>query len=466
MRCDDFVQSASGKYDRSMMLRAVDSRHALSAPRERVWAYLNSPGSGERLRPAWVEGRGGPDQRITGWSPSGSGTGPSKPLKLKSQDSDRSRLVFESEGQLAGRWTLEMELAEIEGGTCLDTGLEFEAPPGWNRWLCSGSLSRGIRRWLNYRESVLEADLSRPLPKKTLHVALTGSNGLVGRALGAYLETCGHRVTRLERGSGPKNWNLEQGLVDPQLHAGVDAIVHLAGENITAQRWSPEQRTRLRDSRVRATGRLCQSVLRMNPPPQTFISASGIGFYGDTGDKIIDETAPPGTGFLGELARDWEAAADSVRQAGVRTVHARIGMVVSPAGGALAKMLPVFRLGLGGPLGNGRQGVSWIGLDDLVHAFHHLLLEESVHGPVNLCVPQACSNKEWTSVLGRVLHRPAFLPAPALALRLVLGEMADALLLSGQYIRPGVLLNSGYTFRWPRLEDYLRFCLGQPERPV
>jgi uncharacterized protein (TIGR01777 family) len=243
---------------------------------------------------------------------------------------------------------------------------------------------------------------------------------------------------------------------------GLHAVIHLAGENIAAGRWTEERKRRILDSRVLGTRLLAETMASLKRPPTTFISASAIGFYGDRGEEHLDEESPPGKGFLPEVCRAWEQAADPAERAGLRVVRLRIGVVLAAAGGALPRMLLPFRLCLGGPVGRGSHFMSWIALDDLLGAIHFLLHQEGLGGPINAVAPAPVRNAEMARTLGRVLGRPAFLPVPPFALRLAFGEMADELLLAGNRIEPARLLNGGFEFLYPDLEDALRFELGLP----
>jgi len=254
-------------------------------------------------------------------------------------------------------------------------------------------------------------------------------------------------------------WDPERGEIDAAALEGLDAVVHLAGENIASGRWTAEKRRRIRESRVAGTKLLVRALAGLDRPPAVLVCASAVGFYGDCGARIVDETAPCGAGFLAGLCRDWEEAASAASEAGIRVVRLRIGLVLSAAGGALKKMLPLFRLGLGGRIGHGRQSMSWIALDDLVSLILHCIDEESLAGPVNAVAPGAVTNREFTAALARVLRRPALLPAPAFLLRLALGGMAEELLLSSTRAVPAKALASGFTFRHPAVEEALRAVL-------
>jgi uncharacterized protein (TIGR01777 family) len=294
-----------------------------------------------------------------------------------------------------------------------------------------------------------------------MHIAVTGASGLVGTALVPMLTMGGDQVTRLVRrqaGAGEAPWD-PAGTFDATPLAGIDAVVHLAGENIAAARWSTKVKGRIRTSRVQGTHVLCKALAQMPTPPKMLIAASAIGFYGDRGDETLTEASAVGTGFLAEVVRDWEAAAQPARDAGIRVVNLRIGVILSPKGGALAKMLLPFKLGAGGRVGSGQQYWSWISIDDVAGTIQHALKADSLSGPVNAVAPNPVTNAEFTKTLGRVLNRPTIVPMPAFAARLALGEMADELLLSSTRVMPDMLNRSGYDFRQPTLEPALRHLL-------
>ncbi|OLD24882.1 MAG: TIGR01777 family protein [Candidatus Rokubacteria bacterium 13_1_40CM_2_70_45] len=303
-------------------------------------------------------------------------------------------------------------------------------------------------------------------------VAVTGASGLVGSALVTGLTSAGHRVVRVVRGAGAASvagqrlarWDPESGALEPSALAGADAVVHLAGESVAGGRWTEAKKRRIRSSRVDVTRRLAEALLRLERPPRLLVSASAVGYYGDRGSEILREDSAPGPGFLAEVCREWEAATDPAARAGIRVVRLRIGMVLSRRGGALGAMLTPFRLGAGGPVGSGVQWVSWIAIDDLVGAILHALATESLAGPVNAVAPEPVTNRELARTLGRVLRRPALLPLPAVAARLLFGQMADELLLASARVEPARLRATGFTFRHARLEDALRHELGRPHR--
>jgi uncharacterized protein (TIGR01777 family) len=249
--------------------------------------------------------------------------------------------------------------------------------------------------------------------------------------------------------------------VDPTHLEGLDAVVHLAGENIADGRWTDEKKRRIRESRVQGTRALCEALAQLENKPKVLVCASAIGYYGDRGETLVDENSSAGGGFLSDVCQEWEQATEPARKAGIRVVNLRIGVVLSPKGGALAKMLLPFQMGAGGNLGSGKQYMSFVALDDVVGAIYHALTTESLSGPVNAVAPNPVRNSEFTKALGKVLHRPTIAPVPAFGARLLFGEMADALLLSSTRVAPTRLLESGYKFQCPDIDSALRHVLGQ-----
>lgn len=297
-----------------------------------------------------------------------------------------------------------------------------------------------------------------------MRILLTGSHGLVGAALRARLAAQGHEVRALirgtSRGAGELRWDPDTGSIEAGALEGFDWVIHLAGENLASRRWTAAQKARIRDSRVLGTRLLSQTLSALARPPRVLISASATGYYGDRGAETLTESSRAGTGFLSEVCQEWEEATSPAAACGIRVVRARFGVILSAAGGALTKMLPLFRWGLGGKLGDGRQFWSWVHLDDVAAAVLHSLETESLAGPVNVVSPQPVTNAEFTRALGAALKRPAVLPAPAFALRIGLGEMADAALLSSARVIPEKLENSGFVFRYPELRAALRPLVG------
>lgn len=297
-----------------------------------------------------------------------------------------------------------------------------------------------------------------------MNILISGSTGMIGSALIEVLQALNHRLTRLVRSPLPGReptvqWNPATATLNAGEIESFDAVVHLAGESIASRRWTAAQKARILDSRVQGTKFLSSILAKLSRPPKVLVCASAIGYYGHRGDTILREDSGAGTGFLAEVCEAWEQAAEAARQNGIRVVHLRLGIVLSPRGGALAQMLLPFKLGVGGNMGDGRQYWSWVALDDVIGAFHHALMTESLHGAVNVVAPTAVTNKEFTKTLGKVLSRPTIFPLPAFAARLALGEMADPLLFYSARIAPARLLATGYKFHHPELEVALRDLL-------
>ncbi|MFF1644014.1 TIGR01777 family oxidoreductase [Streptomyces sp. NPDC058240] len=293
-------------------------------------------------------------------------------------------------------------------------------------------------------------------------IAVTGASGLIGAALVRSLRADGHEVVRLvrhpARAGDEVEWDPGRGYVDVAGLVGCDAVVHLAGAGVGDHRWTAAYKREIRDSRVLGTAAIAEAVASLDVPPKVLLSGSAIGYYGDTGDRAVDESAPAGEGFLPSVCVEWEAATAAAQEAGVRTVHARTGLVVGREGGAWGRLFPLFRAGLGGRLGNGRQYWSFIALHDEVAALRHILDTESLSGPVNLTGPDPVTNSEVTAAMGRVLHRPTLFTAPAPALRIALGDFAEDVLAS-QRVLPGRLLDSGFVFAFPGIDGAIRAAL-------
>jgi uncharacterized protein (TIGR01777 family) len=291
-------------------------------------------------------------------------------------------------------------------------------------------------------------------------VAVTGGTGFLGAALVRFLRDGGHEVRTIGRGpSSDMRWDPARGAIDAESIEGSDVIFHLAGANI-AQRWTPEHKRAIRESRVRGTRLIAESCAAMERRPDVLVCASAIGYYGSRGDEWLDESSGNGGDFLAGVVRDWEAAAEPARAAGIRVVHLRTGLVLHPAGGALGKMLFPFRAGIGGRIGSGRQWMSWVSREDAIGAMHYAMHMHSLRGPVNVVAPEPVTNATFTSTLGRVLRRPAVMPVPAFALRVAFGEMAEGTVLASQRVRSRALTASGFEFMHQSLASALRFELG------
>lgn len=302
-----------------------------------------------------------------------------------------------------------------------------------------------------------------------MNVLVSGSTGLVGTAVVASLTAEGHGVTRLVRTQGAPGtaaiaWDpVAKRLPAPALE-GLDAVVHLAGENIAKGRWNAAKKGKIRDSRVQGTRVLCEALAQLVEPPKVLVSASAIGYYGSRGDRVMREESRPGTDFLAEVCQAWEAATKPAAERGIRVVHLRIGVVMAREGGALHKMVTPLKWGAGGIIGSGQQYVSWVALDDVAGIVQHALATEALEGPVNAVAPNPVTNHELTKTLGRVLKRPTLFPMPKPMVQAMFGEMGDALLLSSTRVASTRLEGSGYTFRHPDLEGALRYILGRPAK--
>ena len=363
-----------------------------------------------------------------------------------------------------------------DGKTILEDRLEYSLPGGrCGDWLARQSVEKKIERMFAFRHAVTRADLqshARYRDRQPLAVGITGADGLVGSALTAFLTTGGHSVTAICRSqretAAPEKiiWNpgFDQEL--DQASRRWDAVIHLGGENVARRRWTAKQKREIWISRVDRTRSFCESLASLPNPPSVLLAASAIGFYADSSvTEISSEDAPQGEGFLAELAAAWEEACRPAIAAGIRVVHLRFGVVLSPRGGALRAMLPVFRSGLGGRIGTGNQFWSWISLDDAVGAMHHALMESDIRGPLNVVSPQPVTNAQFTDELARALHRWAPIPLPAGVAKICLGEMADSFLCSSIRSTPEKLCDTGYPFRDVTLDHALRHMFGLARAP-
>lgn len=297
-----------------------------------------------------------------------------------------------------------------------------------------------------------------------MKVLVTGATGLVGSELGPFLTRHGHEVYRLTR-STPREardiaWNPSTNEIPKARIDGSDVVIHLAGENIAGRRWNAKFKQELRDSRIDSTRFLCETLAKLEQKPKTLLCASAVGYYGDRGTDWLNETSAAGHGFLPDLCRDWEDACQPARDAGIRVVQMRFGIILSAKGGPLTKMLTPFRMGAGGIIGSGNQYWSWVSIDDVVGAIIFCINQPNLSGPVNVTAPCPVTNHDFTKTLGAVLHRPTIIPMPALAARYAFGEMADALLLASARVMPNRLSESGYRFQFPTLEPALKHLLA------
>ena len=450
-------------------------RSFMPVPAHELFAYHARPGAFERLTPPW--------QRL-------------RVLEQSGGMKDGGRLVFEAAlGPLRKRWVAEMG-GYVEGRQFVDRQVsgpfaswehthgflpgvddgaselldhvEYSLPAGrFTDSVGAGPARKQLERLFRFRHARTRADLERHAvwaDRPRLRVAISGASGLIGSSLAVYLTTAGHEVVKLVRrpaaGPGEVSWDPAAGRLDPVDLAGVDAIVNLAGVSI-ASLWTGGRREAILSSRVQATGALVAALQRMETPPKVLVSASAVGAYGSRGGEALTELAELGDGYLADVCRAWEAAAASAAAAGVRVVTPRFGIVLSGASGALAKMLPAFKVGLGTRLGDGNQWWSWVDLDDLLAAIEWAVHDDELNGVVNVTAPEPVTNLEFTKTLGRVLHRPAALAAPRLAVAKGLGGMGEEMFLASQRAVPMRLREGGFTFEFPRLEPALRYELGR-----
>lgn len=459
-----------------MSVKTFCKKTTLSVNNDEAFAWHERPGAFERLLPPWesvsVLDRGngiGDGSRVELVNRLG-------PFRLKwlveHKDYQRGRLFRDRQikGPFRSWEHSHCFHPESECSSVLEDRIQYEVPCGTIGQLFGGHLvSSKLDKMFEFRHRMTAHDLaahSRFAAQGSKRIVVTGSTGLIGSALVPMLTTGGHQVTRLKRArndSQPEDllWDPTEDRFNGSRIDGVEAVVHLAGKNLTAKRWNDSFKARVRDSRVHGTRTLCEGLARMSNPPRTLVCASAIGYYGDRGDDPVDEQSDRGEGFLAEIADQWERATEPAKEAGIRVVHLRIGMVLSPRGGALAAMLPLFRYCVGGRLGSGHQYWSWISIDDVVGAVHHALLNESISGPLNAVAPFPVTNAEFTKTMNTILRRPNPLRVPKWILRTVMGEMADDLLLTSTRVVPKRLLETDYSYREPTLESALKHLLGR-----
>ena len=375
----------------------------------------------------------------------------------------------QTEGPFA-RWVHTHRFESLGGKRCtVEDYVNWELPMGVaGKLLGNSTVEHELERLFTFRHHRIANELAR-IDRygglKSLRIGVTGSSGLIGRALCHTLTTGNHEVVRVVRKRGPIGsdvfWDPTEEKIDADGLEGLDAVVHLAGESLLGFRWTDSKKKRITESRVRGTEFLARTLAALRHPPRVLVSASAVGFYGDRGTEILTERSKAGKGFLADLCQAWEAASRPASRMGIRVVNLRTGLVLTPLGGALGTMLLPFRAGVGGRLGSGRQYMSWIDHDDLLTLIHHVIRTDSISGAVNATSPYAVPNSTFTDTLGRVLHRPTLLPIPHLAVRALLGEMGRETLLSSTRTQPGVALETGFEFRYPGLEDSLLYQLGR-----
>ncbi len=445
---------------------------------EEVFAWHERPGALERLTPPWADMT--VEEREGGIADGGRVVlrirlGPTSVKWVLRHHGFEPGRVFQDqqvEGPF-GRWNhAHRFLPRDGGGTIVEDEIDLDPPLGSAGAVLAPSVIRSeLGRLFAFRHRRLAHDLARHAADRNaprLTVAITGASGMIGSNLAAFLTTGGHRVLRLVRrreatAEDAIFWDPRSGEIDAEALREADAVVHLAGESIASGRWTNARKKAILESRTKGTELVARTLADLKDGPRVLVSMSAVHYYGTRGDERLDETSATGRGFLAEVTRAWEAATRPAERVGIRVVHLRGGVVLSPAGGALGRMLLPFKVGVGGRLGTGRQYLSWIDPDDLVALVLHVIRHREISGPVNATAPNPVTNDTFTSVLGRVLGRPTILPVPALALKAMFGELAGEVLLRGQRVLPRKAEASGFEFLLEGVEDSLRFQLGRPE---
>jgi hypothetical protein len=450
-------------------MQTFTQRTEMPVPRDELFAWHERPGAFERLNPPFdpveVEERTG-GLEVGARTVIRAKVGPVAQRWIAEHTAYEKGSLFRDEMRSGPFKTWIHTHRFLDGGSTgtsvLEDDIHYELPMGALGSLVGGGFARGkLERAFAYRHALTKADLDRHAQfagTKRLTIAVTGASGLLASSLMPFLTTGGHTVRPVKRKGAE---------LDPSALEGADAVIHLAGAGVADERWSAERKRLLVDSRVAYTRQLVAAMKACRVPPRALISGSAVGVYGDRGDAVLDESSAPGEradvgpGFLAGLCLDWEAEAKAAEGFGCRVVLMRIGVVMTARGGALAKLLPPFKAGAGGPTGPGTQWMSWISSEDLVGAFHHALMTDTLSGVVNATAPNPVTAKDFAKTLGHVLSRPAITPVPSLALKAMFGEMAEATILSGSRVQPAALDRSGFTFLHPTLESALRFTLGR-----
>ena len=457
-----------------MALTNYSRRIEIPVPAAEVFAWHTRRGAFERLIPPWEP------VEIVEWS-GGIRDGARAVLRVKGPGPISVRWVAEHRDYLDGRqfrdvqtvgpfkhWVHTHRVEPTGDSSCtLEDAVEYSLPLGRLGGLFKGNIRARLDRLFEFRQAVTRADnieLHRYVDRPRQRILISGATGLVGKQLSSFLQAGGHDVWSLVRSkSGGANtvpWDPASGKLEASQLEGFDAVIHLAGESIASGRWTTAKKSRILRSRIDSTRLIADRLSKLTRPPRTWLIASAIGFYGNAGSTLLTEHSASGAGFLADVCRQWESAADAATGRGIRIANLRFGVILTPAGGALKQMLPPFKMGVGGRLGSGTQYMSWIALDDVIGAIHHTLMHDELVGPVNIVAPESVTNLEFTAAMGQVLHRPTIFPVPAKGAQLALGEMADELLLASQRVQPERLQETGYDFRYPQLPGALRHLLG------
>lgn len=459
-----------------MKKNIFNKQSEINAPVEEVFKWHARPGAIERLSPPWD-----PLEIIsrTGGIRNGAEVkmklkaGPI-PIKWHARHVDYQENLLFKDIQVKGpfsKWIHTHRFEKIDRTKCiLDDSIEYALPfHPLGTAVMKGFVEKKLNQVFTYRHNTTIADIAVHQSKKhqgPLKILISGASGLLGSSLIPFLRTGGHTVLQLVRRVPDKEkneiqWDPANGRLDLDDTDKIDAVIHLSGENIGEGRWSSEKKKRIIDSRVQSTRLIAETISKMKNPPKVFLCASAIGYYGDRGGIEVDESDTVGKDFISEVCRIWEESAETSTAAGIRTAFMRIGIVLSPQGGALGKLLLPFTIGFGGKISTGCQYMSWISIDDTIGAIHHALFDKNISGPVNLVAPNPATNIEFTQKLATVLSRPAYFTVPKLAIETVFGEMGRETILSSTRVKSSVLRETGYCFRHPDLETALRHLLGK-----
>jgi len=460
-----------------MKIETFIKKAHIKAPVEEVFKWHSRPGALERLSPPWdpvrvIEKKGGINKGARVVLEMKAGPFPYK-WTAEHTDYEENRLFRDR--QVRGpfsHWehTHSFEPDGIEGSFFedrIDYALPFYL---FGKLLGGASVKAKLARIFKYRHATTVQDIILQLSQKDIgrpiKILMTGASGLLGSALIPFFTTGGHLVRTLVRRTpfpekGEAFWDPEKNEIDPSVFDGADAVIHLAGEHIGEGRWTDEKKRRIIESRTKGTTLIAETISRLSSPPPVLICASAIGYYGNRGDKILTEDDSPGDDFISKVCSEWEKSAQAAVDKGIRTVFMRIGIALSPAGGALSRLLLPFMAGLGGKIASGSQYMSWVGIDDVIGSFFHVLADNKIAGPVNVVSPNPATNLEFTKALGKVLSRPVIFSIPAAAINLAFGEMGREVLLSSTRVVPQKLIESGYIFRNPDLSGALSHLLGK-----
>jgi uncharacterized protein (TIGR01777 family) len=442
----------------------------IEAPPEAVWDWHTRPGAFERVMPPWervrvVERRGGIENGARLVLEVALGMAPLRWVTLYREVVRGHRFVDVQEDGPFSSWVHEHEMTADGSGTILRDCIACVPPLGGAGSIFAAPVLRlRLERAMQYRHATIAADVPMHAGVAPKRFVVTGARGMIGSALVPFLTSGGHQVTRLVRGApapGDAQWDPDHGTIDESALVGADVVINLGGANVADGRWTPERKRVLVDSRIRSTALLSRAIARAGSRPPVLVSVSASGYYGDRGDEKLGDEAAPGAGFFPSLVQAWEGAARPAIDAGLRVAFPRFGIVLSPAGGALAKLLPPFRAGIGGPNGGGKQWLGWTSIDDAISILYFAALNGRVRGAFNAATPTPVRNADLARTLGRVLNRPAILPVPGLALRLLFGEMAQATILASTRILPELLGELRYRYRHLALEAALRHVLGR-----